>query len=146
MAETFSSDETADIDEDTSVDLIEDVGSVTRTREGDPLADIGFFERTTSGTTSAPLGGPSGVSGTNRTEDFPRPVDLIEGGFRTVGEFSVGAADTAQGAAGVVSESFDRLTGLFDQLDTIALIAVAIVVIVAAGQLFDIQLGDGDLP
>jgi len=35
---TFSSDETADISEDTAVDLIEDVGSVTRTRQGDPLA------------------------------------------------------------------------------------------------------------
>jgi len=127
MSTSFGSDETADIDDNTAVDLIEGVGSVTRTREGDPLARTGSVEDQNQG----PLGGPSGVSRQNRTGEPPHTV--IEDSFRAVGEFAqfVGEAPSNLPDPG---ETADNLV-----LAVKALLALGAVYVL--GQLFSVEVG-----
>ena len=155
---TFTSDETADIEEDNSVDLINDVGSVTRTREGDPLAGtrgpldkfINFATRNDD-ELPASVQAPASVDPGNDV-DTSEPftvtrIDLSDEGGTAKNETATAALqtipDTAASAGDAAASTAKSLKNVGENLDLIIWGVLALGVIVALGQLVDWNVGDG---
>ena len=160
---TFTSDEIA-TDEESDIDLIEDVGSVTRTREGDPLAGSGgpleqfrrFATRSDELPQSVQIPAQPESEVAEEDRDVIPTVEDPQAGTVTRVDTSTGpdgggtstnepASVVGESVADAIGSSASALSTAAQNLDTLAQAAVALAVIVALGQLFDFGIDLGEV-
>jgi len=160
---TFSSDEIV-TDEESGVDLVEDVGSVTRTREGDPLAGSGgpleqfrrFATRSEELPQSVQIPAQPESEVAEEDQVLIPTVEDPQAGTVTRVETSSGpdgggssinepASAVGESVADAIGGSASALSTAARNLDILAKAAVALAVIVALGQLFDFGIDLGEV-